>query len=555
MSLHAALRARRSMSRAARNRRASTGSEPKMRLPGSLGAVPGLLQRKPVVGPADDAYEREADRVAGTVAMGGSAGAVTPMTAASVQREGGGAGRRTGGGASGAATAATAVSSGGRALSAAEASFFAPRFRQDLSHVRVHEGPQVDQAAAAIGARAYTLGNDIALAKGEYTPGTAEGRRLMAHELTHTLQQTAGEQTIRCAPDGERKATDFKKVTMVFNGEELIVYGDGEEIMRYDGDSGRPIKITEEDAKACGADADVDTYLNDRRFTGIKDKGPIPEGVYTLSPPGITEFSTGEQLDLLFSGIVGAMNVTVQGQSIHSGDWGAGRVHLNPVSVRQGPCGNAKGRSAFFLHGGLLRGSSGCIDIQTSFDDLAAFLSGYRRPVTLKVEYADPATRVGFWTGLGGALAYQGFHFTSQGTGLVGAEVAGDRPSFVASLQYNALLDWAGGALTAGVHVDVPVDDRDAFIRAGLRGGAEFRVYRSLYGRIFGGGYYESSRGDLPAGFGLQTGGGLGYDFGPVQMEALYNFLAPLGEEDAATAGRPERQRAHQVLTGIGFEW
>ncbi|OMQ30169.1 DUF2778 domain-containing protein [Ensifer sp. 1H6] len=377
----------------------------------------------------------------------------------------------------------------------------------------------------------------------------------MAHELTHTLQQTSGEQIIRRDPDGERKATDFKKVEMVFNGEELIVYGDGEEIMRYDGDSGRPITVTEEDAEACGADVDTDTYLNDRRFTGIKDKGPIPEGTYTFSPPGIAEFSAGEQWDLLVGGILGDMNVTIQGQSIHSGDWGAGRVHLNPVAVRQGPCGNARGRSAFFLHGGLLRGSSGCIDIQTSFDELAAFLGGYRKPVTLKVEYTDAATRVGFWTGLGGALAYQGFHFTSQGTGLVGAELSGGRTSFVASLQYNALLDWAGGALAAGIHVDVPVDDRDAFVRAGLRGGAEFRVYQALYGRIFGGGYYESARGDLPAGFGLLAGGGLGYDFGPVQMEALYNFLAPLGDADAATTDRPERQRAHQILTGIGFEW
>lgn len=559
MSLRAALRARRSMPRSARNRGGSGVCEPKMRLPGSLSAVPGVLQRKPVVGPANDAYEREADQVAGTVAKGSAARAVTPMTAASVQRQGGGSGGNTrgntGGGPSGAATAAKAVSAGGRMLSVAEAGFFVPRFRRDLSHVRVHEGPQVDQAAAMIGARAYTLGNDIALAKGEYIPGTTEGRRLMAHELTHSLQQTAGEQTIRRAPDGERKATDFKKVTMVFNGEELIVYGDGEEIMRYDGDSGRPIKITEEDAKACGADVDVDTYLNDKRFTGIKDKGPIPEGTYSFSPPGISQFSTGEQLDLLVGGIVGKKNVTVQGQSIHAGDWGAGRVHLNPVAVREGPCGNAGRRSAFFLHGGLLRGSSGCIDIQTSFDELAAFLDGYKNPVTLKVEYTDPATRVGFWTGLGGALAYQGFHFTSQATGLLGAEVAGDRTSFVASLQYNVLLDWAGGALTAGVHVDVPVDDRDAFIRAGLRGGAEYRVYRSLYGRIFGGGYYDTARGDLPAGFGLQAGGGLGYDFGPVQMEVLYNFLAPLGDEDAATSGRPERQRAHQVLTGIGFEW
>lgn len=227
-------------------------------------------------------------------------------------------------------------------------------------------------------------------------------------------------------------------------------------------------------------------------------------------------------------------------------------MQLSPVRIEQGGCGNARQRNAFFLHGGFLRGSSGCIDIQTSFDELAHFLRGYRRSVTVRVEYTDPATRVGFWTGLGGALAYQGFSFTNQAYGLVGAEFSGGGTSFVSSVQYNALLDWAGGALTAGFHVDVPVNDRDAFIRAGLRGGAEYRIYQSLFGRIFGGGYYESSRGDLSAGFGAQVGGGFGYDFGPVQIEALYNFLQPIGDEPEAS---PQRQQAHQVLTGLGFEW
>ena len=558
MSLRAAIRARRAAPHAARTRNASSGAEAKMRLPGSLSGVPGQVQRKPVVGAAGDAYEREADQVSAAVTAGAQAPAITPLGAAPIQRDGSG-----GAGAQGAASAAQAVAQGGRGLSAAEVGQFGPRFGQDFSDVRVHQGPDVDRAAAGIGARAYTLGQDIAMASGAYNPGTQQGDRLMAHELTHVVQQAGGSQTIQReegdgddeaanASDDEPKATDYRRVELLFNGSELIVMGDGTEVMRFDGDSGRPISITEEDAEACGADADTDTYLNDPRFVGIKNKGPIPEGRYTLNPPGITEYSFGEQMELLFSGIFGSDSINIQGSSVHTGDWGEGRVFLNPIRMEQGPCGNAPGRSEFFLHGGVLRGSAGCIDIQGSFGELAEFLKGYRRSVPVKVEYDDPATRVGFWTGLGGALAYQGFGFASQLSAHIGPEFTASGTGFVSTVQYNALLDWAGGALTAGVHVDVPVHDKDAFIRAGLRGGAEYRIYQSLYGRIFGGGYYESSRGDLPSGFGAQVGGGFGYNFGPVQIEALYNFLAPIGDEPEIT---PQREQAHQLLTGMGFEW
>ena len=60
----------------------------------------------------------------------------------------------------------------------------------DFSRVRVHAGPLAAESARALGARAYTVGNDIVFAPGQYAPRSEQGRRLLAHELTHTLQQS-----------------------------------------------------------------------------------------------------------------------------------------------------------------------------------------------------------------------------------------------------------------------------------------------------------------------------------------------------------------------------
>ncbi|MCQ8103705.1 DUF4157 domain-containing protein [Methylomonas sp. SURF-2] len=62
----------------------------------------------------------------------------------------------------------------------------------DLSAVRIHTGAEAADLAAAVNARAFTVGNDIFFADGEYAPDSAEGRKLLAHELTHVAQQGGG---------------------------------------------------------------------------------------------------------------------------------------------------------------------------------------------------------------------------------------------------------------------------------------------------------------------------------------------------------------------------
>lgn len=83
--------------------------------------------------------------------------------------------------------------SGGQPLDTATREFMEPRFGHDFSRVTVHTDSQAAAAAIGIGARAYTLKNQIAFAPGQFVPQTAEGKRLIAHELTHVVQQqTAG---------------------------------------------------------------------------------------------------------------------------------------------------------------------------------------------------------------------------------------------------------------------------------------------------------------------------------------------------------------------------
>jgi hypothetical protein len=57
--------------------------------------------------------------------------------------------------------------------------------------VRIHADAEAAEAAEAIRARAYTAGTDVVFARGEFAPATDEGRRLLAHELTHVTQQAS----------------------------------------------------------------------------------------------------------------------------------------------------------------------------------------------------------------------------------------------------------------------------------------------------------------------------------------------------------------------------
>jgi hypothetical protein len=82
-----------------------------------------------------------------------------------------------------------ALNSPGQPLDSKTRAFMEPRFGRDFSQVRIHTGRQPADSARSIGASAYTVGRDIVFATGHYAPNTPKGQRLLAHELTHVLQQ------------------------------------------------------------------------------------------------------------------------------------------------------------------------------------------------------------------------------------------------------------------------------------------------------------------------------------------------------------------------------
>jgi len=96
----------------------------------------------------------------------------------------------------------------GRPLPGEVRSYFEPRFDRNFGDVRVHTGSRADDLAGALGATAYTHGRNLFFASGAYRPSTRTGRRLLAHELTHTVQQGVAEPLDR-DPDlgGDRAPT------------------------------------------------------------------------------------------------------------------------------------------------------------------------------------------------------------------------------------------------------------------------------------------------------------------------------------------------------------
>jgi outer membrane protein OmpA-like peptidoglycan-associated protein len=78
----------------------------------------------------------------------------------------------------------------GQPLDEGTRAFMKPRFGHDFSQVRLHTDERAVESAETVNALAYTVGQDVVFGEGQYVPGTSEGKRLLAHELTHVVQQS-----------------------------------------------------------------------------------------------------------------------------------------------------------------------------------------------------------------------------------------------------------------------------------------------------------------------------------------------------------------------------
>jgi len=169
------------------------------------------LQTKLTINTPGDQYEQEADRVADQVMH--MPDPSLAMMAPVVQRKcicggsGGGSGQcsecakkdelqRSAAGPAALPEAPPIVhdvlGQSGGPLDASTRAFFESRFGYDLSSVRVHADSKGAKSARAVDALAYTVGRDIVFSDGQYAPHSSQGRSLLAHELTHVVQQNGG---------------------------------------------------------------------------------------------------------------------------------------------------------------------------------------------------------------------------------------------------------------------------------------------------------------------------------------------------------------------------
>ena len=83
------------------------------------------------------------------------------------------------------------IKGSGEPLSNDERAYFEPRFRRDLSDVRIHNDSMANELAQSVNAEAFTCGNDVVFGFGKYAPSTYSGKKLLAHEITHVVQQVS----------------------------------------------------------------------------------------------------------------------------------------------------------------------------------------------------------------------------------------------------------------------------------------------------------------------------------------------------------------------------
>ncbi len=127
------------------------------------------LQMKPALATVQRAGPEEEEELQAKHSAGPAPAAIDPALEAQIQR----------------------ARAGGSALESAARTGLESAMGSDFGGVRIHTDPQSDALNRSLNARAFTTGSDIFFRSGEYNPGTAQGKELLAHELTHVVQQGA----------------------------------------------------------------------------------------------------------------------------------------------------------------------------------------------------------------------------------------------------------------------------------------------------------------------------------------------------------------------------
>jgi hypothetical protein len=270
-------------------KRADTGKARETTPPTGASKTPGTAPPKPVKEAPAGKRKRQEEPA---IAMKSEAGAATPQVTPAVSATIGGA------------------HGSGRSLPPAARSFFEPRLGRDLSSVRVHDDAPAARAASDLRARAFTFGQDVFFGAGRFQPHTPEGSRLLAHELTHTVQQRPGaplhrqvlqraEEPATAVPDAKQFAPDkegrlegdppdqtvlFDKVQIPkfkTEGHRGVLYGEHKPLHHYKKyDRGEPRQREKWREEVPGTPAAVE------KLEKLPGAGPPPEGIpYVFAAP------------------------------------------------------------------------------------------------------------------------------------------------------------------------------------------------------------------------------------------------------------------------------
>ena len=356
---------------------------PEVSAPRSEGAAtrpqraPLKVQRKLVVGAANDPYEREADAVADQVvqalrspdaATAHRVGTSTPVSRisrlATLGAEGGAVDAGT-------ERSINQARTGGQPMEGKVRRRMEGAFGADFSSVRIHVGPQSDALNERIQARAFTTGSDIFVRRQDYAPESTSGQRLLAHELAHTVQQT-GQQT------GAQRSLQRSSGTIQRWGkarkQEALTAKSGPRPTATDDVHGSVNESAEHATGLLGGTqvGDIDSYKDD--IAKANNGGTAPSSVEGKS--GATDHQSaqlgivGGSADLanMFLGISKCAKVWADSNSKASDKAGAALEGAGAVA------GGAKGLSSIVKSGTTTDAAK---DGMSGAKDAASFLSGF----------------------------------------------------------------------------------------------------------------------------------------------------------------------------------
>ena len=255
-----------------------------------------VVQAKLEMEQSRDVYEQEADRMADAVMRMPEPGSIRLAEVIIQTKQSPGLGQEV---ALDLEARINHMSGKGLPLPEPVRAFFEQRFGYDFSQVRIHMDAQAVELARALNARAFTVGQDVVFGAGQYALGTTEGMRLLAHELTHVIQQTGRgiapserPRYLQCANNRlmSHRFADDPLLQSVFRGERLI--------QRWD--KGPAVKKIQQ--------ALIDAGFSLPRYGADSDFGSETEAAvrsyqsaHGLEANGIIVTTTMESLDALFS--------------------------------------------------------------------------------------------------------------------------------------------------------------------------------------------------------------------------------------------------------------